>query len=42
MILKVNANFLLMTHLFFSVFHDIDTSANDLHHDLEEISEWDF
>ena len=26
----------------FSLVHDIDTSANDLNHDLEKISEWDF
>ena len=26
----------------FSVIHDIDTSANDLNHDLEKISEWAF
>ena len=26
----------------FSVVHDIDTSANDLNHDLEKISEWAF
>ena len=26
----------------FSVVHDIDTSANDLNHDLEKISEWVF
>ena len=26
----------------FSIFHDIDTSANDLNHDLEKISEWTF
>ena len=26
----------------FSVGHDIDTSANDLNHDLEKISEWAF
>ena len=26
----------------FSVVHDIDTSANDLNHDLERISEWTF
>ena len=27
---------------FFSVVHDIDTSVNDLNHDLEKISEWAF
>ena len=27
---------------FFSVVHDFDTSANDLNHDLEKISEWAF
>ena len=26
----------------FSVVHDIETSANDLNHDLEKISEWTF
>ena len=26
----------------FSVVHDIDTSTNDLNHDLEKISEWAF
>ena len=26
----------------FSVIHNIDTSANDLNHDLEKISEWAF
>ena len=26
----------------FSVVHDIETSANDLNHDLEKISEWAF
>ena len=26
----------------FSVVHDIDTSVNDLNHDLEKISEWTF
>ena len=26
----------------FSVVHDIDTSGNDLNHDLEKISEWAF
>ena len=26
----------------FSVVHDIDTSANDLNHDLDKISEWAF
>ena len=26
----------------FSVVHDIDTSADDLNHDLEKISEWAF
>ena len=26
----------------FCVVHDIDTSANDLSHDLEKISEWFF
>ena len=27
---------------FFSEVHEIDTSANDLNHDLEKISEWAF
>ena len=31
-----------MTHLCFQKVHEIDTSANDLNHDLEEISAWDF
>ena len=26
----------------FSVVHNIDTSANDLNHDIDKISEWDF
>ena len=26
----------------FSAVHDIDTSANDLNHDLQKISEWAF
>ena len=26
----------------FSIFHDIDVSANDLNHDLEKISKWVF
>ena len=26
----------------FSVVHNIHTSANDINHDLEKISEWDF
>ena len=42
MILKVNADCLLMTHLLFSVVHDINASENDLNHDLEKFSEWDF
>ena len=42
MVLKINASCLLMTHLFFSVVHDINTSANYLNHDLEKISEWAF
>ena len=42
MISKVNANFADDTFSLFSVVHDTDTSANDLYHDLEKISEWGF
>ena len=42
MISKVNANFADDTFSLFSVVHDTDTSANDLYHDLEKISEWSF
>ena len=31
-----------MTHLFFSVVHNIVTSANDLNQDPEKSSEWGF
>ena len=37
MIVRVNENCLLVVNL--SVVHDIDTSTNDLNHDLEKISE---
>ena len=38
MILKVNANCFLMTHLLFVV-HDNNSSANSLNRDLEKTSE---